>query len=123
MNEETTLIDLTNPPFTFKLGDKELQVKKASITQIEQWQIRRDALLKDTTLTDEVKSIHVVAYAIFIIAHAADNTITEQWVNDNASNVTNPISILAKLGFVDPLQAEMVNKLQSKLITDVSSKQ
>jgi post-segregation antitoxin (ccd killing protein) len=123
MAEENTLLDLTNPPFTFKIGDKELQVKKASIVQIEQFYIRKDALMKNPELTDEVRSLKMVSYALFLIANAADKSITESWIEENANSVSNPISILAKLGFIDPLQAEMVNKIQSKLITENNSVQ
>jgi post-segregation antitoxin (ccd killing protein) len=123
MAEENTLLDLTNPPFTFKIGDKELQVKKASIVQIEQFYIRKDALMKNPELTDEVRSLKMVSYALFLIANAADKSITESWIEENANSVSNPISILAKLGFIDPLQAEMVSKIQSKLITENNSVQ
>jgi len=113
--EETALIDLTNPPFTFKIGDKELQVKKASITQLQQFFVRRSVIEQNKELSDESKALEIASYAIFIILHAADNSITESWTKENIGGLPNPVPVLIKLGFIDPQKVEFLNKLQEKL--------
>lgn len=118
---EETLIDLTNPPFTFRIGDKELQVKKASITQLQQFFTRRGEIEQRKDISDESKALEIASYAIFVILRAADNSITEEWTKENIGGLPNPVPVLIKLGFIDPQKVEFLNRLQEKLTTKESS--
>ena len=123
MNEETSLIDLTNPPFTLKIGDKELQVKQASITQLQQFFNRKSETEKRADLSDDAKALEIASYAIFLIANASDSSITEDWARDSISGLSNPLPVLVKLGFLDPRKVELMDKIQQELILKSSSQQ
>ena len=119
---DKTLIELVNPIFTLKLGDKELKVRKASIEQISQYQLKYDELEK-IDMPSSVKDLELVAYCVYLIASKADSSITIDFVKDNIPGNTDSLQILTDLGFIDPQKIKMLHQLQEKLIMESSSTQ
>jgi hypothetical protein len=120
--EVKSLTNLLNPPFTFILGDREFQVRKANIKQVQQYQLKVTELSKNTDLPSAVKDLDIVSYALFLVLNKTDNSVTEDFVKENLPGNINIISLLSELGFIDPQKAELVNKLQEKILSDASSR-
>jgi hypothetical protein len=118
MNENKdgqSLIDLTNPAFTFKFADREFQIKKANIEQIQQYLIRLQDLSKDTVLLPLVRDLSIVSYCIFLVLHKADKTVAEDFVKENMRGDVDPIQVLTTLGFMTPTQANFLQRAQKKV--------
>lgn len=120
MNENTSFISLVNPPFTIQLGDREFQVRKASIEQVAQYQIKFDELSKDTTILSSVRDLEMVSYCVYLIINKSDSTVSLDFVRQNIPGSTDALKLLSDLGFIDPQKVEMMTKLQEKLITESS---
>ncbi len=112
------LKSLVNAPFELPLGDKTFMVKKASLTEIQQYLDKVESF--PTPLT-QANNIDLVAYAAYLVIHLADNTITEQWVKDNIPGTlaTNPMPFLVMLGFIDPQKANLMAQLQAAAIKKI----
>src|SRR5258708_7365757 len=115
----TTIYELTNPPFTFKLGGREFQVTRVNISQVAQYRKRISEL--SSTPGSEYK---LITYAIFLVLNKADPTITEDWVIENTPGDVDIFKCLEVLGFMNPRQLEIAQKLsegQTKILTSSNS--
>lgn len=121
-NNQKTLVNLLNPPFDFPFGDKVYQIKKASITQVQQYQTKLETLTKDTTTSTAFRDLEIASYVVFLVLNKADSTVTEEYVKDNMPGGIDILSLLAELGFIDPQKAELVKKLQQGLVSENSSR-
>ncbi|MHB8483868.1 MAG: hypothetical protein ACYDBV_14240 [Nitrospiria bacterium] len=124
MDENKTLVSLLNPPFTFKFADREFQVKKANLSQVQQYILRVNELSKDKQTDSAIRDLNILSYCIFLILYKADNTITEEFVNENMpAGAIDGLQLLSDLGFIDPQKARAVRAAQEKLISGFSSLQ
>jgi hypothetical protein len=120
MDQEKTLVDLINPKFVFKFGDKEYQVKKANIEQVVQYQLRVEDLNKDTTKLSSVKELEIMVYCVYLLLRVDDPTVTEDYVRNNLPGGLDGLTLLTTLGFIDPARLQLVQKLKEKLISNES---
>ena len=116
-NQQKSLTSLLNPAFTFPFADGEYQVKKATISQVQQYQTKLESLTKDTTTSSAYRDLEIAAYVVFLILNKADPTITEDYVKENMPGGIDILSLLGELGFIDPQKVELVKKLQQGLAT------
>ena len=119
--ELQSLTNLLNPPFTFQFGDKEFQIRKANIKQVQQYQLKLDELSKDKETITPVKDLNLLAYSLFLVLSKADSSITEDFVIENMPGNVDAISLLAQLGFINPQRAKLVQNLQEKILSENSS--
>jgi hypothetical protein len=124
MDGTKTLISLTNPPFTFQFADKEYQIRKANIRQVQQYQLRVEELANDKTLIPAVRDLKIVAYSVFLLLNSADSSITEECVEQNMpATKIDGLQLLGDLGFIDPVKVALIQKYQEKLISQNSTQQ
>jgi len=118
--QEKELTNLLNPAFTFRFADKEYQIKKANITQIQQYSTRIDELTKNTAMNLQIRDLEAVSYAVFLILNASDSTVTEDFIKNNLTIKVDGLSLLGLLGFIDPQKVEILKKMQEKLLSGES---
>jgi hypothetical protein len=116
-----SLVKLLNPAFTFEFAGNKYEVKRANIEQVQQYQIKVNELGKKTDIPSAVRDLDVVSYATYLILHKNYSDVTEDFVKENLPGNVDVISYLAELGFIDPQKAEMVKKLQEKIVSGSSS--
>jgi hypothetical protein len=115
-----SLVRLLNPAFTFEFADTTYEVKRANIEQVQQYQIKVNELGKKTDVPSAVRDLDLASYATYLILHKKYPDITETFVKENLPGNVDVISYLAELGFIDPQKAEMVKKLQEKIVSGSS---
>jgi len=121
-NQTKILTSLLNPAFTFPFADKEYQVRKATISQVQQYQLKLEALSVDKTVSSASRDLEMAAYVVFLILNKADSTVTEDYVKENMPGGVDVLSLLGELGFIDPQKVAMVKKVQEGLISGSSSR-
>lgn len=110
-----TLLDLTNPKFTFKFADKEYLVKRATLQQVSLYQAKVSELLKETEKSNSSKDIQIITYCIYLILKEVDENITEDFVQANIPGNIIPLELLEQLGFMNPAQAKLMKEIQTQL--------
>lgn len=111
MNDSATL---TNIEFDFPFAGKTYKIKKATLRQV------MDFRRKVSTITDEKDAagdLRIVVYAIYLILHGVDETVTEDFILDNASPDINIIGTMNDLGFLNQQKAKVLNRIQDALGT------
>jgi hypothetical protein len=121
--DNKVLADLVNAPFTFKLADREFQIKKANIRQVQQYVTRLSDLSKDKEMNPAARDLEVLSYCLFLSLSKVDPSITEDFVKENLPGAVDGLELLSTLGFIDPEKVQMIKKLQEKLISENSSSQ
>ena len=106
-------ISLINPSFSFTFNGKDFAVKKASLTQVIQFQ-RKAKEIGDQK--DAGGDLLIGAYAIFLILNGVDKNITEEYVQENCPGDLDIMDIISKLGFMNQQKAEMARKTRDALV-------
>jgi hypothetical protein len=119
--EFKSLLRLVNPVFEFEFAGQKYSVKRANIEQVQRYQLKVTELGKKTDIPSSVRDLDIVVYAVFIILQKNYPDVTEDFVKENLPGNVDVISVLSELGFIDPQKAEMVKKLQGKMLSDASS--
>ena len=112
-----SLIKLLNPTFSFEFADKTYQVKRANIEQVQQYQMKVAELGKETDIPSAVRDLDIAVYATFLILSKSYPEVTEKFIKENLPGNIDIISHLADLGFIDPQKAEMVKRLQERIVS------
>ena len=119
--DNKVLAGLVNAPFTFRFADREFQIKKANIRQVQQYVMRLGELMKDKEMNPAVRDLDVLSYCLFLSLSKVDPTITEDFVSENLQGAVDGLELLSELGFIDPEKVQMVKKVQEKLISGNST--
>lgn len=115
-----SLVRLLNPAFSFEFAGEIYQVKRANITQVQQYQMRVTELGKQDMIP-AVRDLDIVAYATFLILNKSYPDVTEDFIKENLPGNMDVMSYLAELGFIDPQRADLIRKLQEKIVSESSS--
>lgn len=105
---------LTNAEFDFPFAGKVYKVKKASLKLVIDFQRKTDTITKEK---DVAADLRMVAYAIYLILHAVDSTVTEDYVIENAPGDIDVVDTLAKLGFLNQQKVAIMNKIRNSLVS------
>ena len=111
---------LTNLGFDFSLGGKTYKVKKASLKQVIDWQKRSLELSKNKDIPSDLLS---AAYAIYLIIHEVDKSVTEDYVMENVRGDIDPWDMFTKLGFMSQQKVETARKIVNSLTSQPSGQQ
>lgn len=103
---------VANIDFTLSFAGKEHVVKKANLQQVIQFQ-RRSKELSESK--DAAADMLIAAYAIYLILHGVDTTITEDYILENTAGDIDVIDIISKLGFMSQQKVETMKKLRNSL--------
>ena len=127
MEDNKTLISLVNPSFVFSFNGKEYTIRKASLEQVVQYQIKVSELSKED-IPEAVKELKIVSYCIFLVLKNSKESnleITEDYILNNCPGDVDTLDILGKLGFISPekirLAQAMLKTVQDKMIIKDSS--
>lgn len=107
----TDPIALTNTSISFEFDGKSLEVKRANLSQIIQFQRKAFEIGKAQDAGGEQL---MAAYAIWLVLNAVDKNITEQEVLDKCPAVELSY-ILVTLGFMSQQKMEALQKLRNVL--------
>lgn len=107
----TDAIKLTNTSIPFEFDGKEYQVKRASLTQIIDFQRKGYEIGKEQDAGGDQR---IAAYAIFLVLNAVDKNITEQFVLDNCPAVELS-DIAVQLGFMSQQKMETLQRMKDLL--------
>lgn len=118
--DDKSLTSLVNPPFTFSFADKEYQVRKANIKQVQQYLAKMTELSKDKEINATSRDLDILSYCLFLVLNKVDSSVTEDFVKENLPGTVDGLEILATLGFIDPAKIQLIKKLQEKLISENS---
>lgn len=119
--DDKALVSLLNPSFVFKFADKEYQIRKANIEQVQQYITKMKELSADKDLIPAVRDLEIVSFCLYLLLKKADQTVTEDFVKENLPGNIDGLVILGQLGFIDPQKVELLKKLQDQLISENSS--
>lgn len=119
--DDKTLVALINPPFTFAFADKEYQIRKATLEQVQQYQMKVAELAKDEAAIPANRDLEIIAYCVYLSLVKVDSSVTIDFVKENIPGAVDGLSLLGDLGFIDPQKVKMVKKMQDQLISQSSS--
>lgn len=103
---------LTNNEFDYPFAGKTYKVKKATLKQVIDFQRKQFEIANEK---DPAGDLRMASYAIYVILHSIDPTITEDFVTDNAQGDMDFMDVIAKLGFMSQQKVEMMNRLRNSL--------
>lgn len=103
---------LINEPFPFSFAGKEYQVKKANLGQVMQFQRRSKEIY---TEGDAAGDVRIMVYAIYLTLNAADSTVTEKYVEDNARGDLDFLDVISTLGFMSQQKIATMQKTRNLL--------
>jgi len=112
---------LTNAPFDFEFAGKKYSVKKANLRQVMEWQ-RKVSELSKKEIKDGTEDLSIVSFALYVILHAADASIDENFVLDNAPGDTDLLSTLKQFGFMSQQKVAMAEVIKNSLANPQSGK-
>jgi hypothetical protein len=111
MENNTSLYKLVTPSFSMEYGGKTFQVKKANLEMAVKYQIKAKELDGK-----DFAEITLTAYAIFLVLNKADNSVTEEWVNEEFPADIDILECLMSLGFISPKGLEIARKVRIAII-------
>ena len=103
---------LANSEFSFPFAGKDYKVKKATLRMVMDFQ-RKTAEIGNEK--DPAADLRIAAYAMYLVLHAVDSTITEEWVIDNAPGDVDSIDIMTRLGFLSQRKVGMFSRAKDAL--------
>jgi len=109
------LIELLNPEFPFKLGEKTYQIKKPSITLMTKFYSEMQRLMDSQDISNATKDMKVLAYCIYLLVSPQDTELTVEKVEDMIPGDVDTFDLLGKLGFMNPLMKEAIQKAKQSL--------
>lgn len=103
---------MTNTEFDYPFAGKNYKVKKATLRQVIEFQRKQFEI---AAKKDPAGDLMMASFAIYIILHSADATVTEDFVTDNAPGDMDFMDVIAKLGFMSQQKVEMLTKIRNSL--------
>lgn len=101
-----------NEPFTFSFAGKDYSVKKATLGQVMQFQRHVKGI---TAENDAAADVRLISFAIYLILHASDSSVTEDYVLENARGDLDFVDIMSTLGFMNQQKIEALRKTRDLL--------
>ena len=109
-----TILDLTNPEFTFKFDGQDFLMRKASIRQVIAYQQRVLQIQKESAQGGA--EYRAAAFAVFLLLKEKDSELTEEAVLDKMRGDIDLLDLLAQLGFMNPEKVQLAKDLQNGVI-------
>jgi hypothetical protein len=110
---EKALIDLTNPEFSIKLGEKEYLLRKATLRQVISFQKRVKELSESKEVGSDAKTI---AFAYFLLLEDKyKGEYTEESLLDVLPGAQDSGETLVMLGFMSPQQMKLSQVIEETL--------
>lgn len=108
---------LTNLEFDYPFAGKIYKLKRASLKNVMDLQRKIAEIKKEE---DPAGDLRAISHALYLSLHAADSTITEQYVEENASGDIDPIDTLITLGFTGRQQLASLMKIKNESVNQSS---
>lgn len=105
---------MTNTEFDFPFAGKTYKVKKANLSMVMDFQRKVAEIQKEK---DPAADLRIGAYALYLVLHNTDSTITEQYVNENCPGDIDIVDIIKVLGFMSQRKMVMMGKIGDLLVT------
>ncbi len=105
-------LTMTNTEFDYQFAGKTYKVKKANLTMVMDFQRKVADIQKDK---DPAADLRIGAYALYLVLHASDSTVDENFVNENCPGDFDTIEIISKFGFMNQRKMEMMGKVSNLL--------
>lgn len=108
---------VTNLEFEYLFAGKTYKLKRASLKQVMDLQRKMAEIKKEE---DPAGDLRAIAYALYLSLHAADLTITELFVEENAPGDINAVDTLIELGFTNRQQLANMLKIKNEPVSQPS---
>lgn len=96
---DTTLYRLVNPPFDFEWNGTKYSIKKATLSQVVQYQAKVKELIAEGGAGADQK---IAAYCIYLMLKAHEPDLTEEKVLEETPGGIDLIELMTVLGFLKP---------------------
>jgi microcompartment protein CcmK/EutM len=103
---------MTNTEFDFSFAGKTYKVKKANLVMVMDFQRKVAEIQKEK---DPAADLRIGAYALYLVLHTSDSTITEQYVNENCPGDTDIVEIIKNFGFMSQRKMVMLGQIGNLL--------
>ena len=105
---------VTNIEYDYPFAGKTYKIKRASLKQVMDFQRKAGEITKEN---DPAGDLRMAAYAIYLVLHTIDPTVTEEHILDNAPGDLDVMDTLVKLGFINQQKVDMMNKIRNSLVS------
>jgi hypothetical protein len=105
---------MTNAEFDYQFAGKTYKVKRVSLKQVMEFQRKVLEINKEKDGTEESR---MASYAIYVILHKIDSSITEEYVTENAPGDADIMDIIVRFGFMSQRKMEAMGKISNLLET------
>lgn len=108
---------MVNAEFDYSFGDKVYKVKKASLRMVMEFQRK---VREITNLKDAAGELMMAAYAIYLVLHQVDNSISEEEVLDKTPGDIDVVAVFERLGFMSQQKVKAMEILRNALVNQPS---